>query len=556
MSKYDTLINAIQSVVKTNGNGEITGANMQSILVSIVNTLRPEDGTGFFRGVISTKSIPDPQAGDGDYYIAIESGIYSSFGGATVPAGDMAILTKDGNSYRVAPLGLTEYTFIDKGNFIAPDNLREGYYNQAGDFVASAANWATTQPIAIQPKCRYIVRGRTSAATYVVLLDAGQSVLRTVAGNPDATAFIIETQDNEAFIQVSGVEDLSQTFLSAGLFFDAVLDNPKAGKPEPWTGIVGGKLLFSTDGTTPIFGIFTPTSDKMDFCTTDGDGNRQTTLLSLEANEVTIPVRASFPLGLEQSRAYVGDVNNLVQEGIYYCDTATGATNLPESSGQAVIVVAPYNASQVMQLAHMADKIYRRFINKAGGSGTWLAWWESNDVVKTIDKTVKDDEAKTFQTKDNGSYAYNDGAVGLGVMLHLMTQQGFGKCLQIRGISGNYPALYFRAGVDYGATYTPWYKLQKESTYTAELATYNMPAMLSSVPTEEELKAQLLRSERDNLLRATDKFAISDYPFSSEEEKTAIYQYRQALRDLPQSADFPNVELPTPPEEVIIKKND
>lgn len=72
----------------------------------------------------------------------------------------------------------------------------------------------------------------------------------------------------------------------------------------------------------------------------------------------------------------------------------------------------------------------------------------------------------------------------------------------------------------------------------------------------KEHKSAVLRLERDNALKATDKFAVADYPFSSEEEKTAIYQYRQALRDLPQSADFPNVELPTPPDVLIIKKND
>lgn len=60
-------------------------------------------------------------------------------------------------------------------------------------------------------------------------------------------------------------------------------------------------------------------------------------------------------------------------------------------------------------------------------------------------------------------------------------------------------------------------------------------------PTTDELAAQK-RAERDALLAQTDKFVLSDYPIT--EEKLAQYKaYRQYLRDLPEQAGFPNVDV-------------
>jgi hypothetical protein len=52
------------------------------------------------------------------------------------------------------------------------------------------------------------------------------------------------------------------------------------------------------------------------------------------------------------------------------------------------------------------------------------------------------------------------------------------------------------------------------------------------------------RSTRDELLKATDHFALSDVTMSAE-----MTTYRQALRDVPQQAGFPNtITWPTKPE--------
>ena len=57
-----------------------------------------------------------------------------------------------------------------------------------------------------------------------------------------------------------------------------------------------------------------------------------------------------------------------------------------------------------------------------------------------------------------------------------------------------------------------------------------------------DVLAQEKRSERDALLAQTDKYMLSDFPIT--EEKLAQYKaYRQYLRDLPEQAEFPNVDV-------------
>lgn len=58
----------------------------------------------------------------------------------------------------------------------------------------------------------------------------------------------------------------------------------------------------------------------------------------------------------------------------------------------------------------------------------------------------------------------------------------------------------------------------------------------------DEVLAQKKRQDRDNKLDFTDKFMVSDYPIS-ELEREDMKVYRQYLRDLPESENFPNVEV-------------
>ena len=74
-------------------------------------------------------------------------------------------------------------------------------------------------------------------------------------------------------------------------------------------------------------------------------------------------------------------------------------------------------------------------------------------------------------------------------------------------------------------------------------------------PTDEEIALKVkeleaaqplkeLRRERNELLMETDYIMVSDYPHT---DKQAWLDYRQALRDLPQTVDLSNVEYPAKP---------
>lgn len=58
-----------------------------------------------------------------------------------------------------------------------------------------------------------------------------------------------------------------------------------------------------------------------------------------------------------------------------------------------------------------------------------------------------------------------------------------------------------------------------------------------------------LRIQRNTILEQTDKYATLDYPHPTAEAKQAWFDYRQALRDLPETTEDPATPVwPTPPE--------
>lgn len=92
MANYATLKSAIQQVVKTNGNNEITGALLQQTLFAMVNSL----GADYqFMGV----ATPDTNPGTPDHnvaYLASVPGVYGNFGSSVV-AGGIYVLKYNGS---------------------------------------------------------------------------------------------------------------------------------------------------------------------------------------------------------------------------------------------------------------------------------------------------------------------------------------------------------------------------------------------------------------------------------------------------------------------------
>ncbi len=91
MANYETLKSAIQQVVKTNNNNEITGALLQQTLLAIINSL----GAGYqFMGV----ATPETNPGTPDYNIAYiaGNGTYPNFNNTTINNALLGILKFNG----------------------------------------------------------------------------------------------------------------------------------------------------------------------------------------------------------------------------------------------------------------------------------------------------------------------------------------------------------------------------------------------------------------------------------------------------------------------------
>ena len=93
MSKWSTLKAAIASVIKTNGNQEITGQLLQNVLNNIVSSVG-ENST--FAGIATPAT--NPGVPDGNvFYLATEAGTYSNFNGIKIITGEAVILEWRGN---------------------------------------------------------------------------------------------------------------------------------------------------------------------------------------------------------------------------------------------------------------------------------------------------------------------------------------------------------------------------------------------------------------------------------------------------------------------------
>ena len=93
MSQYNSLRATIDANIKTNGNEEITGAVLNSVLNAMVTTL----GAGFqFMGTATPTNPGSAQTPDYKcFYIATTPGTYTYLGGLVVNAGEVAFLKYD-----------------------------------------------------------------------------------------------------------------------------------------------------------------------------------------------------------------------------------------------------------------------------------------------------------------------------------------------------------------------------------------------------------------------------------------------------------------------------
>ena len=96
---WNLLKQAIDDVITTNGNNEITGAILNAILDQMTDNL----GSYQFKGVATPSTEPDTPDGVA-WYIAAQAGIYANFSGGVIIAGEIGFFKWNGASWDLEKL--------------------------------------------------------------------------------------------------------------------------------------------------------------------------------------------------------------------------------------------------------------------------------------------------------------------------------------------------------------------------------------------------------------------------------------------------------------------
>ena len=101
---YDQIKESIKAVIKENGNYEITGNVLQTVLLSMVDTLGPEYQ---FLGIATKSTVPVVVEGN-SFYITTEVGTYTNFknsGNTTITVNQLGLLTStNGIAWNFTPI--------------------------------------------------------------------------------------------------------------------------------------------------------------------------------------------------------------------------------------------------------------------------------------------------------------------------------------------------------------------------------------------------------------------------------------------------------------------
>lgn len=153
---YDQIKESIKSVIKENGNYEITGNVLQTVLLSMVDTLGPEYQ---FLGIATKSTVPVVVEGN-SFYITTEVGTYTNFknsGNTAITVNKLGILTStNGTAWNFTPIfiGVSKgggEVFNDYDNNTAAGNNShaEGAKTKAsGDYSHAEGNTTQAKKIA------------------------------------------------------------------------------------------------------------------------------------------------------------------------------------------------------------------------------------------------------------------------------------------------------------------------------------------------------------------------------------------------------------------------
>lgn len=129
MENWQTLKDSIKAIIKKNGNQEITGEVLQSVLVNIISTMGEQNA--LCRGVATPTT--NPGTIDGPlYYFATQAGIYANFDGITLPQG-LSILFWNNSGWTATTAFVVEQNVNgDSTNAVSQKAVKDALLNLQG----------------------------------------------------------------------------------------------------------------------------------------------------------------------------------------------------------------------------------------------------------------------------------------------------------------------------------------------------------------------------------------------------------------------------------------
>lgn len=126
MGNYEELKAAVASVIKTNGNQEITGQVLQNTLTTLISQV---GANATFAGIATPNTAPGTPD-QNVFYIAGQSGVYANFGGYEV-INEAVIFNNISGSWTATKMGAQAVNGVNVMEFLAADSDLTGYPNGA-----------------------------------------------------------------------------------------------------------------------------------------------------------------------------------------------------------------------------------------------------------------------------------------------------------------------------------------------------------------------------------------------------------------------------------------
>lgn len=122
--------------------------------------------------------------------------------------------------------------------------------------------------------------------------------------------------------------------------------------------------------------------------------------------------------------------------------------------------------------------------------------------------------------------------------MHALQWDGLQGHIEWKGYGHEPPRNELLTADSYANRVAPYVKMWEEEKARLEQAAAEAEAARLAEYNSEEARFERLRSERDRRLAATDYLLMPDYPLS-DDQRTILQVYRQALRDLPSQEGAP-----------------